>query len=424
MAEMDEQVVSAGLTRRRFLQVTGTTGVAAFLAACGGGLATGTPPATVSPSSASLAPGVTPSPTPQPTPSPTLGGTLHWANWPAYIDLTGAAADAGKYAPGSSPTIVNFQKQTGITVDYQEKIEDNAHFFATIQPQLVAGLSTGWDLIVMTDWMAAKLIAKSWIEKIDQSTVPNCVANLRDPLRNLVWDPGNDYHYPWQSGMTGVGYDSKALTTNNLTPPTSLADLWTIAMAHAKNVSFLTESRDTFGLTMLKLGLDPSKVTVDDLAAGPRRDPAARRCRPALRRQLVPRGLRARQDVGRHGLVGRPRRIRYRDRALRLPDRGCDGLVGQHDDSQGGHEPARCPGDDELRLRPDDRRQHRRLRLLHLAGQWCSRRDQEDRSRCLDESPPLPHPRHRGQAAQLPGAPGLRHRGHPQQPVPRPFRRL
>ncbi len=265
MAEMDEQVVSAGLTRRRFLQVTGTTGVAAFLAACGGGLATGTPAATTTPAPASLAPGVTPSPTPQPTPSPTLGGTLHWANWPAYIDLTGAAADAGKYAPGSSPTIVNFQKQTGITVDYQEKIEDNAHFFATIQPQLVAGLSTGWDLIVMTDWMAAKLIAKSWIEKIDQSAVPNCVANLRDPLRNLVWDPGNDYHYPWQSGMTGVGYDSKALTTNNLTPPTSLADLWTIAMAHAKNISFLTESRDTFGLTMLKLGLDPSKVTVDTL---------------------------------------------------------------------------------------------------------------------------------------------------------------
>ena len=103
----------------------------------------------------------------------------------------------------------NFQKQTGITVDYQEKIDDNAHFFATIQPQLVAGLSTGWDLIVMTDWMAAKLIAKGWIEKIDQGAVPNCVANLRDPLKGLSWDPDNDFHYPWQSGMTGIGYDSR-----------------------------------------------------------------------------------------------------------------------------------------------------------------------------------------------------------------------
>jgi spermidine/putrescine transport system substrate-binding protein len=264
MEESNVPATVRDLTRRRFLQATGATGVAAFLAACGGGLGTATPTATAVPTG-TPPPGQSPSPTPQPTPSPTLGGTLHWANWPAYIDLTGAAADAGKYAPGSSPTIVNFQKQTGITVDYQEKIEDNAHFFATIQPQLVAGLSTGWDLIVMTDWMAAKLISKGWIEKIDHGAVPNCVANLRDPLKGLSWDPGNDYHYPWQSGMTGIGYDSKALTTNQITPPASIADLFTIATAHAKNVSFLTESRDTFGLVMLKLGLDPSHVTVATL---------------------------------------------------------------------------------------------------------------------------------------------------------------
>ena len=65
--------------------------------------------------------------------------------------------------------------------------------------------------------------------------------------------------------MTGIGYDSKALTAHQLTPPASLADLFTIATAHPKNVSFLTESRDTFGLTMLKLSLDPSQVTVATL---------------------------------------------------------------------------------------------------------------------------------------------------------------
>ena len=30
--------------------------------------------------------------------------------------------------------------------------------------------------------------------------MPNCVANLREPLQNVSWDPGNDFHYPWQSG--------------------------------------------------------------------------------------------------------------------------------------------------------------------------------------------------------------------------------
>jgi len=275
------------MTRRRMLQLSAAASVGAFIAACGGGLKSPSPlasvPASVTPPS--VAPGTplptgvaptteatpgataeaTPAETAQPTPVASLGGTLHWANWPAYIDLTGKAGNKGEYSPGSSPTIVDFQKLTGVQVDYEEKIEDNAHFFATIQPQLVAGLSTGWDLIVMTDWMAAKLIAKGWVEKIDQGAVPNCVANLRDPLRNLSWDPGNDYHYTWQSGMTGIGYSAKALTAAGITPPASVADLFTIADAHGKNVSLLTESRDSFGLTMLKLGLDPANITVDTL---------------------------------------------------------------------------------------------------------------------------------------------------------------
>ena len=251
------------ISRRRMLQGSAVAGISAFVAACGGGLASPSP--TVGPSSpaATSAPGsVGPTPTPAPTPTPTLGGVLHWANWPAYIDLTGSS---GKYAPGSSPTIDNFQKQTGVKVDYEEKIEDNAHFFATIQPQLVAGLSTGWDLVVLTDWMAAKLIAKSWIEKLDPSAIPNCIANVRDALKNQPWDPGNDYHYTWQSGMTGMGYNSKALSKASIPVPASLADLFTIAATHGKNVSFLTESRDTFGLAMLKLGLDPAHITIQTL---------------------------------------------------------------------------------------------------------------------------------------------------------------
>lgn len=261
------EALSSQISRRRVLQGSAIVGVSTFLAACGGGLASPSPttaPTTAAPSAPASGAG-SPSPTPEPTPSPTLGGTLHWANWPAYIDLAGAAGEAGQYAPGSSPTIQQFQQQTGITVDYQEKVEDNNTFFATIQPQLVAGLPTGWDLVVLTDWMAAKLVGRGWLEKIDQAAVPNCVANLRDDLKNIAWDPSNDYHYTWQSGMTGVGYSAKALSAAKAAVPTSIADLFTIASSHAKNVSFLTEVRDTFGLTMLKLGIDPAKCTITDM---------------------------------------------------------------------------------------------------------------------------------------------------------------
>jgi len=251
---------AAPVSRRTILKGAALGGVATFIAACTG-TKTGatTAPASAAPSEAG-GPAASTEPTPQPSPT----GPLMFANWPAYIDLAGSAGDEGAYAPGSSPTLEEFQKQYGVEVDYQEKIGDNATFVETIKPALVAGLATGWDLMVLTDWMASKIVTNGWAEKIDQSSVPNCVANLADGLKGYPWDPNMDYHYPWQSGMTGVGYNAKTLTENNIAEPTKIADLWAIP---ADKLTFLSEARDTFGLALLKLGIDPNPETVtnDDL---------------------------------------------------------------------------------------------------------------------------------------------------------------
>ena len=254
---------SRGLTRRRFLQGSAVASVAAFLAACTGTKASPSPSAAAPTEAASVGPTIAPTPTPVPT-VPPITGRLKFANWPAYIDLTGAAGTAGQYSPGSSPTLEQFKKKYSIGVDYEEKIGDNASFMETIKPALVGGLPTGWDLIVITDWMAAKVVAAKWAEQIDQQWVPNCATNLRDALRNQSWDPNNDFHYPWQSGMTGIGVNTKTLKENNIAIPTKIADLWNIP---ANKLTFLSEARDTFGLVLLKLGIDPdpAKVTVDDL---------------------------------------------------------------------------------------------------------------------------------------------------------------
>ncbi|HEX2754136.1 MAG TPA: spermidine/putrescine ABC transporter substrate-binding protein, partial [Candidatus Limnocylindrales bacterium] len=117
----------------------------------------------------------------------------------------------------------------------------------------------GWDLVVLTDWMASKIVANKWAETIDQTNVPNCTANIRDALKNQTWDPTNDYHYPWQSGMTGVGFNAKTLKANNIAEPTKIADLWNIP---PEKLTFLAEARDTFGLVLLKLGVDANGATV------------------------------------------------------------------------------------------------------------------------------------------------------------------
>jgi spermidine/putrescine transport system substrate-binding protein len=78
--------------------------------------------------------------------------------------------------------------------------------------------------------------------------------------RNVSWDPTNDHHVPWQSGMTGLGFDPDK--TGNLTSVHEFFDL-----KYKGNIDYLTEMRDTIGLTMIHLGKDPSAATRADCDA-------------------------------------------------------------------------------------------------------------------------------------------------------------
>jgi spermidine/putrescine transport system substrate-binding protein len=176
------------------------------------------------------------------------GGTLTISNWPLYIDIDEKTK--------KRPTIEQFQKKFGVKVKYIEDVNDNATFFGKIQGALSRGQKTGRDIIVMTDNSPypALLVQKGWVEKLDKSVLPN-LKNLQDTQRHPAWDPKRDYSLPWQSGMTGIGYNAK------LTKPiTSVEQLLTDKKLHGK-VTLLNDSEDTLGLVMLENGDDPGKVT-------------------------------------------------------------------------------------------------------------------------------------------------------------------
>ena len=73
-----------------------------------------------------------------------------WANWTAYLDYDDKTK---KY-----PTLEAFQKKTGIKATYAEDIDDNDSYYGKIQGQLRTGQDIGKDIIVFTDWMAARVI--------------------------------------------------------------------------------------------------------------------------------------------------------------------------------------------------------------------------------------------------------------------------
>ena len=75
------------------------------------------------------------------------------------------------------------RRRSGIQVTYTEDINDNNEFFGKVQNQLAGCQSTGRDIIVLTDWMAARMIRLGWIQKLDPAKMPNVEANLLPSLR-------------------------------------------------------------------------------------------------------------------------------------------------------------------------------------------------------------------------------------------------
>lgn len=181
--------------------------------------------------------------------------TVNFSNWTEYMDVD----ESDK----RHPTLDAFTERTGIKVKYTQDINDNVEFFGKIKPQLAAGQDTGRDIIVLTDWLAGRLIRLGWVQKLDQSNLPHAFANLSDQFRSPDWDPGRAYSYPWQGISTVIAYNKKALDGVEVK---SVSDLLDNPKLKGR-VGFLSEMRDSIGMTLLDLGKDPAKFTDDDYDA-------------------------------------------------------------------------------------------------------------------------------------------------------------
>lgn len=221
---------SATVSRRSFLVAAlGTAGAAAVLAACG----TGSPSATAS-SAKDLS---------------DTDKLVRWANWTQYLDQD----DEGT----SYPSLDAFQEASGLRVTYAEDIDDNDSFFGKVSGQLKNGQDIGYDIVTLTDWMAARMIRLGYTQALDKERMPNA-DNILPSLANVDFDAGRAHSLTWQSGFAGLAWD-KEKVPNGLH---GLSDLW--APELAGRVEVLSEMRDTVGLIMLDQGIDPAGTWGDD----------------------------------------------------------------------------------------------------------------------------------------------------------------
>lgn len=170
-------------------------------------------------------------------------GTLRVSNWPLYM------ADG---------FVAAFQTASGVTVDYKEDFNDNEEWFAKVKEPLSRKQDIGADLVIPTEFMAARINGLGWLNQIRADRVPN-KKNLRPDLLNSAIDPGRNTTAPYMTGMVGLAYN-KAATGREIT---TIDDLWDPAFKG--RVSLLSDTQDGLGMVMLSQGGSPERPSTESV---------------------------------------------------------------------------------------------------------------------------------------------------------------
>jgi spermidine/putrescine transport system substrate-binding protein len=170
-------------------------------------------------------------------------GNWTFSNWTLYID---------------KKLLKTFDKQYGGHVKYVEDINDNFDFFGKVQQQLRAKQPIDRDLVVLTDYMAARWVREGYAQPIDKRNVPNA-KNLVSNLTSINYDPKRQYTLPWQSGAIGLGYNIKK-TGREIKSVKDLFD-----PKFKGRVTMLSEPYDSANTVLLGDGVDASKATIGQI---------------------------------------------------------------------------------------------------------------------------------------------------------------
>ena len=171
--------------------------------------------------------------------------TINVYNWGQYIsDGTDGYIDVNKA----------FTEATGIEVNYMT-FDSNE----TMYTKLKTGGST-YDVIIPSDYMAARLIAEGMLEPLNFDNIPN-FALVDDAYKNNAFDPDNLYTVPYTWGTVGLIYNSKYVDEVDVTGSWDL--LWN--PKYAGKILMFDNPRDAFAIAEQLLGIDINTEDRDEL---------------------------------------------------------------------------------------------------------------------------------------------------------------
>ena len=110
--------------------------------------------------------------------------------------------------------------------------------------------AAGYDVILPSDYMIARMIEEGMLEKLNFDNIPN-YAGISENFRGLYYDANNEYSVPFSYGMVGIIYDTTVVDEAD----TGTWDLMWNEKYKGKILQF-NNSRDAFGSAMYRAGID------------------------------------------------------------------------------------------------------------------------------------------------------------------------
>ncbi len=171
-----------------------------------------------------------------------VDGDLALYNWSEYIDPDHLQAFADEFGIDA-------------TMDVYDSNE-------AMQPIIAAG-SSGYDVIVPSDYMVGIMIDGGFIQPLNFDAIPNS-SNISPEFANPSYDPEQKYSVPYQWGFTGLGVNT-AVVGNDF--PRS----WDLVFGEPANeykgkITLLNDPRETLGAALKSLGYSLNSTDEGELA--------------------------------------------------------------------------------------------------------------------------------------------------------------
>jgi spermidine/putrescine transport system substrate-binding protein len=139
----------------------------------------------------------------------------------------------------------------GIIEEFEDKynVKVNYKTFDDMETMYIEVSSgkTNWDAVLVSDYMADRMIQEGLLQKIDKDKIPN-LEEMNESDMGQPYDPNNDYTVPYMNGTIGIIYNKDLVSD----PVDSWDIMWN--EKYKKQIFVLDAQRDAIGMALKKLG--------------------------------------------------------------------------------------------------------------------------------------------------------------------------